>query len=229
MHSRFTRRQFMAGAVAAGAALTVPWYLDTGTAFAFYQSQGLRMFAQPLRGVGPGGIPVAAPDAFAAPVTGVTHFSFNVAQFTDQLHPQLVLLRCGVIIRLCHWEEEHNPRSTSAAFWLCKKEHRFRLHTQIPYHQSISYQSTQAPISPKRGSTRMRSLPMCMVGSMHGPVMGVHLPGLLLMASMVRAFTVQQATSTNSSTLDSNLDRGSITSPTIRVPEWDGTMIMPWT
>ena len=58
-------------------------------AFAFYQSQGLRMFAQPLRGVGPGGIPVAAPDAFAAPVTGVAHYSFNVAQFTDQLHPQL--------------------------------------------------------------------------------------------------------------------------------------------
>ena len=47
----------MAGAVAAGAALTVPWYFDTGTAFAFYQSEGLRMFAQPLRGAGPGSIP----------------------------------------------------------------------------------------------------------------------------------------------------------------------------
>ena len=79
----------MAGTVAAGAALAVPWYFDTRTAFAFYQSQGLRMFAQPLRGVGPGGIPVAAPDAFPAPVTGVTHYSFNIAQFTDQLHPQL--------------------------------------------------------------------------------------------------------------------------------------------
>ncbi len=79
----------MAGTVAAGAALAVPWYFDTKTAFAFYQSQGLRMFAQPLRGVGPGGIPVAAPDAFPAPVTGVTHYSFNIAQFTDQLHPQL--------------------------------------------------------------------------------------------------------------------------------------------
>jgi len=79
----------MVGAVAAGAALTVPWYFDSGTAFAFYQSQGLRMFAQPLRGVGPGGIPVAAPDAFAAPVTGFTHYSFNIAQFRDKLHPQL--------------------------------------------------------------------------------------------------------------------------------------------
>ena len=79
----------MAGTVAAGAALAVPWYFDTGTAFAFYQSQGLRMFVQPLRGVGPGGIPVAAPDAFSAPVTGVTHYSFNIAQFKDQLHPHL--------------------------------------------------------------------------------------------------------------------------------------------
>ena len=79
----------MAGAVAAGAALAVPWYFDTGTAFAFYQSQGLRMFAQPLRGVCPGGIPVAVPDAAVAPFTEVTHYSFTIGQFTDQLHPNL--------------------------------------------------------------------------------------------------------------------------------------------
>jgi spore coat protein A len=88
MHSRFTRRQFIAGAVATGAALSVPWYFDTGTAFAFYQSQGLKKFIQPLRGVGPGGIPVAATDG-SAPVTGVTHYSFTIGQFTDQLHPSL--------------------------------------------------------------------------------------------------------------------------------------------
>ncbi len=33
--------------------------------------------------MGPGGIPVAAPDAFAAPVTGVTHESIDINQFTD--------------------------------------------------------------------------------------------------------------------------------------------------
>ncbi|MGZ3611182.1 MAG: multicopper oxidase family protein, partial [Ktedonobacteraceae bacterium] len=88
-HSRITRRQFVAGTVVAGAALAVPWYFDTRTAFAFYQSQGLRMFAQPLRGVGPGGIPIATPDAFPAPVTGATHYSLTMAQFTDQLHPHL--------------------------------------------------------------------------------------------------------------------------------------------
>lgn len=84
-----TRRQFLAGTVAAGAALAVPWYFDTRAAFAFYQSPGLRKFAQPLRGVGPRGIPVAAPDAFPAPATGVTHYSLAIAQFTDQLHPTL--------------------------------------------------------------------------------------------------------------------------------------------
>jgi spore coat protein A len=88
-HTRITRRQFMAGTVVAGAALAVPWYFDTSSALAFYQSTGLQKFAQPLRGVGPGGIPVATPDAFAAPVTGVTHYSLTIAQFTDQLHPKL--------------------------------------------------------------------------------------------------------------------------------------------
>jgi spore coat protein A len=87
--TRITRRHLLARTAAIGAALAVPWYLDTGTAFAFYQSQGLQKFIQPLRGVGPGGIPVAAPDAFCAPVTGVTHYSLSIRQFTDKLHPDL--------------------------------------------------------------------------------------------------------------------------------------------
>jgi spore coat protein A, manganese oxidase len=87
--TRITRRHFLAGAVAAGAALAVPWYVDPRRALAFYQSTGLQKFTQPLRGVGPGGILVAAPDAFPAPVTGVIHYSLTIAQFTDQLHPTL--------------------------------------------------------------------------------------------------------------------------------------------
>jgi spore coat protein A, manganese oxidase len=88
-HTRITRRQFMAGTVMAGAALAVPWYFESRSAFAFNQSIGLQKFIQPLRGVGPGGIAVAAPDAFAAPVTGVMHYSLSIAQFRDQLHPSL--------------------------------------------------------------------------------------------------------------------------------------------
>jgi spore coat protein A len=83
------RRQFLKVAAAAGAALAVPWYFDTGSAFAFYQSMGLQKFIRPLRGVGPGGIPVAVADSFPAPVTGVTHYSLTIGQFTDQLHPDL--------------------------------------------------------------------------------------------------------------------------------------------
>ena len=83
-----TRRHFLKGA-AAGAALTVPWYFNTKSALAFYQSTGLQKFVQPLRGIGPGGIPVAAPDAFPAPVTGVTHYSLTITPFKDKLHPHL--------------------------------------------------------------------------------------------------------------------------------------------
>ena len=79
----------MAGTVLTGAALVAPWYFDFRSAFAFTQSIGLQKFIQPLRGVGPEGITVAAPDAFAAPITGVAHYSLSIAQFRDQLHPSL--------------------------------------------------------------------------------------------------------------------------------------------
>jgi spore coat protein A len=62
---------------------------------AFYHSPGgttIKKFSQPLRGVfplDPNGIPVAIPDAAPAPVTGVTHYSLDIGQYTDQLHPSL--------------------------------------------------------------------------------------------------------------------------------------------
>ena len=61
------------------------------SALAFYESPSgvIQKFIQPLRGVGPGGIPVAAPDAAPAPVTGVTHYSLDIEQYTDTLHPAL--------------------------------------------------------------------------------------------------------------------------------------------
>jgi spore coat protein A, manganese oxidase len=89
MHGQITRRRFLADTAAAGAALVVPWYADSEMAFAFSQSPALRKFVGPLRGIGPGGIPVAAPDDFPAPVTGVTHYSISMTQFEDQLHPDL--------------------------------------------------------------------------------------------------------------------------------------------
>jgi spore coat protein A len=52
---------------------------------AFYQSPQIPLYGTILRSIDT--IPVAAPDAFAAPVTGVTHYTININQFTDQIVP----------------------------------------------------------------------------------------------------------------------------------------------
>lgn len=55
----------------------------------FVQSPPLAKFVTALRGLGPGGIPVAAPDAAPAPTTRVLHYSMDMLQFEDTLHPDL--------------------------------------------------------------------------------------------------------------------------------------------
>jgi spore coat protein A len=42
-----------------------------------------------LRGVGPGGIPVAVPDLFPAPLTKAVHYTLNIGQYQDVLHPAM--------------------------------------------------------------------------------------------------------------------------------------------
>ena len=64
--------------------------LGVGSAYAFYQSPpGLTLFTENLRGSDVTSlateIGIAAPDG-TAPVTGVTHYTIGVQQFTDQLH-----------------------------------------------------------------------------------------------------------------------------------------------
>ena len=80
-----TRRDFIRTTAAGGAGLLVAGM--PRRAWAFYQSPGLPLFGTTLRGVGPGGIPVAAADALPAPVTGVTHYSIDINQFSDQICP----------------------------------------------------------------------------------------------------------------------------------------------
>ncbi len=64
-------------------------------AFPFYQSSslGLKLFNQALRGSDAVSlatqIGIAAPDVLPAPVTGVTHYTINIRQFTDMLYPGL--------------------------------------------------------------------------------------------------------------------------------------------
>ena len=77
------RRQFMQTTAGAAALLAMRRY-----AYAFSQSPALKKFTQPMRGVGPGGIPVAASDGIA-PVTGATHYSLNIGQYQDTLYPGL--------------------------------------------------------------------------------------------------------------------------------------------
>ena len=85
-----TRREFIKLSAASAAALYASTYgrylLDV---FAFSQSDQLKKFIQPLRKVGD--IPVAMPDTgyrgWWQP--GVTHYTIDIGDFTDQLHPDL--------------------------------------------------------------------------------------------------------------------------------------------
>src|SRR5450759_3241659 len=77
------RRQFLQASGGAAALLAM-----RRPAYAFYQSPAIKKFAQPLRGVGPGGIPVALPDGIPTQ-SGAVHYSLNIGQYTDLLHPAL--------------------------------------------------------------------------------------------------------------------------------------------
>ncbi len=97
----FSRRRFLQAAVLTAAGLALPAklnvqapakgrpFFEIWSAEAYNETSGLRKFVQPLRGVGPGGIPVAMPDSQPAPVTGVTHYTINIGQYADKLHPDL--------------------------------------------------------------------------------------------------------------------------------------------
>jgi spore coat protein A, manganese oxidase len=76
------RRQFVQTTAGAAALLAMQ-----RRAMAFYQSPGLSKWSQALRGVGQ--IPVAGKDA-SGPTwwqPGVDHYTIDIGQFTDQLHP----------------------------------------------------------------------------------------------------------------------------------------------
>lgn len=82
------RRQFMKATATLGAValLAGKWQW----VWAFSQSPHLPKFTQPLRDVGGGGIPLAASDGtrLRAGITA-NHYSLNLEQFEDQLHPSL--------------------------------------------------------------------------------------------------------------------------------------------
>ncbi len=88
-----TRRQLLKASAMAGAGLLLPWKGTVGSAHAFAQSDALSKFVQQLRGNTVASlvteIGVAAPDPTPAPITGVTHYTIEIAQFADTLHRDL--------------------------------------------------------------------------------------------------------------------------------------------
>jgi spore coat protein A, manganese oxidase len=91
---KITRREFIKGSLTTGAVIAAGGagvLFTPRRAHAFAQSQNLQKFVSPLRGVGGTGIPVMTPDtvpqAWWQP--GVTHYTIDIGQYTDQLHPVL--------------------------------------------------------------------------------------------------------------------------------------------
>ena len=82
-----TRRSFLKTTTMAGAGIALYGGLRSDRAWAFYQTQLTPLWQTALRGVGPGGIPVAQADGIAS--TGATHYTLDIKQFTDQVHPTL--------------------------------------------------------------------------------------------------------------------------------------------
>ncbi len=94
-----SRRQFLKASAATGAATVLTWKIALREAYAQYgvNSPNLQKFVQPLRSVGglagvfnPGlqqAIPVATSDGIS--MWNATHYTIDIGQFTDQLHPNL--------------------------------------------------------------------------------------------------------------------------------------------
>ena len=78
------RRHFLKLSAMAGAATLFPW---RSAYAAFAQTIPLTKFIQPLRGLGPNGIPVLTPNLDTYP--GVDYYRIALSQFQDRLHPEL--------------------------------------------------------------------------------------------------------------------------------------------
>ena len=85
----YSRREFLKTSMLAGAGLALYSGFGSKEAFAWYQSPATPLWSTTFRGVGPGGISVAAPDLTPAPITGVTHYTIGINEFTDTINPAL--------------------------------------------------------------------------------------------------------------------------------------------
>jgi spore coat protein A len=83
-----TRREFLKRTALAGAGFAVYGRLGTHSVYAAANSGNLRKWIQPLRGLGPTGIPVMA-GAVDPVFANATFYQVTAGEFEDQLHPDL--------------------------------------------------------------------------------------------------------------------------------------------
>ena len=146
-------------------------------AYADYRSPGLRLWQTAFRGVGPGGIPVAAPDGFLAPVTGAVHYTINIRQFADQLHPDsgrdnALGLRSAVALGTTNW----NQRTWAGSSWLTR-EFRYSLQPETSFRPRRSCRWT--PHSPGLAEGPNRAACTCTADSCRGSATEDRWPGLI--------------------------------------------------
>jgi len=86
--NKFTRREFVKRTAVAGAGIALLSRFGVPSAMAAANSDPLRKWTQPLRGLGPTGIPVLSgvADPYFA---NTTYYQVTAGEFEDQLHPAL--------------------------------------------------------------------------------------------------------------------------------------------
>src|SRR6266568_210013 len=76
------RRQFLQAGAIVGSG-----FLTRRSLYGYAQSPSLKKFIQALPGLGPSGIPIAAPNTTTYP--GYDYYKITMGEYTAQLHPDL--------------------------------------------------------------------------------------------------------------------------------------------
>jgi len=106
---KITRRQFIKGAAVAGVALSMPFKFGAGTAHAAANSPNLQKWIQPIRGLGPAGIPVLSSMADPGGLPNTNFYQVTVGEFTDVLHPDMGGIGVGAPTKLWGYWDTTNP------------------------------------------------------------------------------------------------------------------------
>jgi spore coat protein A, manganese oxidase len=137
--NKFTRREFMKRTAVAGAGVALFTKYAVPSAQAFANSTRLAKWIQPLRGLGPAGIPTlnSTPD----PVfPNTNYYQVTVGEFTDQLHPALPPTRLWG-----YWDTTNPVQRHLAGVILARRgtASRIRFTNQLPAKPIVPIDITQ--------------------------------------------------------------------------------------